>query len=136
MKAPGPLTRAVGKGAYSSGGLAARAKSACTVLVEGELDLDSAEPLYQHLRRALDRSTGGVILDLRQVAFCDCSGLSALLRARHRALAQGKTLSIRSASPAMRRLLTLTRTRALFTAATAPFPRAAGAVASTLEHPA
>ncbi|MCX5384561.1 STAS domain-containing protein [Streptomyces sp. NBC_00083] len=135
MKAPGPLARAAGKGPYSSRGLAARAKGARTVLVEGELDLDSADALYQHLRRALDHSAAGVVLDLRQVAFCDCSGLSALLRARRRALAQGKTLSIRSASPAMRRLLALTRTRALFTAATS-FPGDASAVTRALERPA
>ncbi|MFF4185130.1 STAS domain-containing protein [Streptomyces sp. NPDC001691] len=84
------------------------------VLVAGDLDLDSTQTLHHGLRDRLDRSLEGITLDLREVGFCDCSGLNVLLRLRHRALAQGKTISIRGASPQVERLLGLTNTTHLF----------------------
>ncbi|MBD0741500.1 STAS domain-containing protein [Streptomyces sp. CBMA152] len=87
------------------------------VLVAGDLDLDSAQALYCAMREALDRSTDGLTVDLRGVGFCDCSGLNALLRIRHRALAQSKTIGIRGAGPQVARLLTATRTQPLFATA-------------------
>ncbi|MFD7166801.1 STAS domain-containing protein [Streptomyces violascens] len=106
------------------------------VLVEGELDIDRAQTLYQQLRRALDRSVGGLVIDFRGVGFCDCSGLNSLLRVRHRALAQGKTISIRAAGPAVDRLLAMTRTRALFTPVGHTRPRPDATPARALGHPA
>ncbi|MFD7341223.1 STAS domain-containing protein [Streptomyces violascens] len=85
------------------------------VLVAGELDLDNAQALYCALRGALDRSVENLTVDLRGVGFCDCSGLNALLRLRHRALTQGKTISIQGACPAVESLLVMTHTRPLFT---------------------
>ncbi|AYG84847.1 Putative anti-sigma factor antagonist [Streptomyces hundungensis] len=87
------------------------------VRVFGDLDIDSAQPLYSALREALDRSADGLLLDLRGVDFCDCSGLGALLRIRHRALAQGKFIRVRGARPQVDRLLTATHTWPLFSAA-------------------
>jgi len=94
-----------------------RAAGADLVRVTGELDLDSAQDLYSALRGALDRSVSGLIIDLQGVGFCDCSGLNALLRLRHRALAQGKTISIQGTCPEVERLLTMTHTWSLFTTA-------------------
>ncbi|MFD9006451.1 ANTAR domain-containing protein [Streptomyces sp. NPDC059582] len=80
----------------------------------GEIDIDTEQVLRQALGDALDRSVTGVDLDLTAVAFCDCSGLNALLRIRRLALAEGKTLALQATSPAVERLLTMTGTRCLF----------------------
>jgi anti-anti-sigma factor len=84
------------------------------VKVSGELDLDTGEQLEGALREAVNHSVRGVELDLRDVEFCDCSALNALLSTRRRALAQAKTLAIHSASPAVERLLDMTGTLELF----------------------
>ncbi|MFG3280483.1 STAS domain-containing protein [Streptomyces sp. NPDC048111] len=88
-----------------------------TVTVRGELDVDTAPQLYNAVGAALARSRCGVDLDLGRVPFCDCSGLGALLRARHGALVQGKTLTLSAAAPCVAQLLALTHTRTLFSAA-------------------
>lgn len=84
------------------------------VKVDGELDLDTSERFRSVLREALNRSVGGVDLDLEGVTFCDCSALNILLTLRHRALEQAKTIAVHPTSEAVDRLLTLTGTQALF----------------------
>ncbi|MEU9171707.1 ANTAR domain-containing protein [Streptomyces sp. NPDC048420] len=84
------------------------------VTVRGELDISTDQALEAALLKAVGSSTRGVDLDLSCAAFCDCSGLNVLLAARRHALDSGKTLSIRSASPAVRWLLSATGTRPLF----------------------
>ncbi|MFH0519981.1 ANTAR domain-containing protein [Streptomyces sp. M41] len=84
------------------------------VSVCGELDLDNSERLRGTLRDALSRSVRGVDLDLAEVSFCDCSALNILLGLRRRALKQAKTVTIRTASPVVDRLLALSGTRNLF----------------------
>ncbi|MEV6500822.1 anti-sigma factor antagonist [Streptomyces prunicolor] len=85
------------------------------VTVSGEIDIDTEQTLQQALRLALARSPAGVDLDLTGVGFCDCSGLNVLLRVRRIALADGKTLGVRSLSPWVERLFALTDTSSLFT---------------------
>ncbi|PWI18557.1 hypothetical protein DI272_33770 [Streptomyces sp. Act143] len=85
------------------------------VTVRGELDISTAPALERALRTAVGRAAGRVDLDLEGAAFCDCSGLNALLTARRRARERGGTLTIRSAGPAVRHLLTATGTWPLFT---------------------
>lgn len=91
------------------------------VAVRGDLDLDSAEQLEHALRAALGAAVGGVDLELDGVGFCDCSALNVLLGLRERALRQGKTVALRTAGPAVERLLALTGTKMLFDV---PCPRA------------
>ncbi|TKT09189.1 ANTAR domain-containing protein [Streptomyces galbus] len=83
------------------------------VRVRGDLDLDAARPLEQGLRTALGSSVRGVDLDLSGVGFCDCSALNVLIAARHRALAEGKTMELRESAPTVDRILDLTGTRSL-----------------------
>ncbi|MFC8344872.1 STAS domain-containing protein [Streptomyces sp. NPDC057280] len=83
--------------------------------IRGELDISAVPALERALRQALARATRGVELDLSGTAFCDCAGLNALLAARRHALERGRTFTIRSAGPAVRRLLTATGTWPLFT---------------------
>ncbi|MET9505156.1 anti-sigma factor antagonist [Streptomyces sp. NPDC006622] len=84
------------------------------VEVRGELDLGSAEHLEQALRAALAAAVGAVEVDLGGVAFCDCSALNVLLGLRERGVREGKAVVIRSAAPAVERLLDLTGTAPLF----------------------
>lgn len=65
-----------------------------TVLrVSGEIDLSSADHFTAALGSAVDRS-GSVIVDLRDVAFMDSTGLRALLEARRRLDTDGRTISL------------------------------------------
>lgn len=82
----------------------------------GELDFDAVERLEHALRAALDAAVRGVDLELGAVEFCDCSTLNVLLDAREQALRRRKTLTLRSAGPAVARLMSLTGTRVLFDA--------------------
>lgn len=82
--------------------------------LRGELDLDTGQWLRADLFRALDHAADGLDLDLAEVEFCDCSGLNILLSLRQHALQKGKTVVIRSTSPAVERLLDVTGTRHLF----------------------
>ncbi|MFF8428835.1 STAS domain-containing protein [Streptomyces sp. NPDC016566] len=85
------------------------------VTIRGEIDISVQTALEAALQDAVERSTHGVDLDLSGTAFCDCSGLSCFLTARHRALAAGKTVTIHAASPLVQRLLGVTGTWPLFT---------------------
>ncbi|GGN57312.1 hypothetical protein GCM10011579_019420 [Streptomyces albiflavescens] len=84
------------------------------VVVSGDLDIDTEETLQNALRDAVAGSVSGIDLDLNGVEFCDCSGLNVLLRMRRRALADGKTVAIRTAGASVERLLDLTHARPLF----------------------
>jgi anti-anti-sigma factor len=84
------------------------------VTVRGELDISTDHTLEKTLRDAVKRSIHGVDLDLSGTAFCDCSALNILVTTRRRALEDSKTLTIRSASPAVQRVLTATGTHPLF----------------------
>jgi anti-anti-sigma factor len=86
-----------------------------TVAVHGELDIAVGQELQLALGSALARSVRGVDLDLSGVGFCDCAGLKILLGIRRRARDQSKTVTVRHASRAVRRIAWLTGTR-LFSA--------------------
>ncbi|MEV7192102.1 ANTAR domain-containing protein [Streptomyces sp. NPDC093510] len=94
---------------------AAPAGTRRSLALRGELDLDTGQWLRNDLYRALGQVSDGLDLDLSEVDFCDCSGLNLLLGLRQHAVKQGKTVVIRSSSPAVERLLDLTGTRALLT---------------------
>ncbi|MFI9809099.1 STAS domain-containing protein [Streptomyces sp. NPDC052301] len=86
-----------------------------SVTVRGELDLDSGRQLRPDLHEALAGSAGDVDLDLSGLDFCDCAGLSVLQDLRQRAVALGRTVVVRSSSPAFDRLLLLVGAQELFT---------------------
>jgi len=46
----------------------------------GELDIATAEQAVRYVRHLIDRYHGPVIADLAALAFCDASGLGALVR--------------------------------------------------------
>lgn len=84
------------------------------MIVRGDLDLDAAQRLRPDLCVALNHAAEGIDLDLRDVDFCDCSGLNVLLGLRRQAVKAGKTVTIRACSPTVERVLELTGTRGLF----------------------
>lgn len=119
-------------------GPSAPSDSRIRVTVRGELDFDTGDQVRERLDEALAASAGGVELDLSGLDFCDCAGLSVLLELRHRALGQGKTVTVRASNPTADRLLDLLGARELFsrqhsggaepcrpTAATLPSPKPA-----------
>ncbi|KPI22201.1 anti-anti-sigma regulatory factor, SpoIIAA [Actinobacteria bacterium OK074] len=82
------------------------ARGACTVVVvSGEIDLATAECVAVHLQAATAGSAPDVVVDLRPVAFFDCSGLRVLCRAEYRAREHGGRLRIVSDQPRIHRLL-------------------------------
>jgi anti-anti-sigma factor len=79
------------------------------VHVLGELDHDTAEQLQGALDRALALpGDGRLVIDCAAIAFCDSSGLNALLRARHSAQVRQRSLTLAAPSRAMLRLLQIT----------------------------
>ncbi|WP_316759452.1 ANTAR domain-containing protein [Streptomyces herbicida] len=85
------------------------------VTIRGELDISTEKTVQTVLRAAVGQSRYGIDLDLSGTAFCDACGLNCFLTARRRALAAGKTVTIRAASPLVQRLLSVTGTWPLFT---------------------
>ncbi|QMU76717.1 STAS domain-containing protein [Streptacidiphilus sp. PB12-B1b] len=86
------------------------------VAVGGDLDLDCAPALQQLIAVTASRCPAGqpLELDLREVTFCDCSGLRVLMAARERQLARGGSLCIVAAGPAVLRLLEISGVAHLF----------------------
>ncbi|WTL50544.1 STAS domain-containing protein [Streptomyces sp. NBC_01497] len=87
--------------------LTVRAQDGAVVLaVDGELDLDTAEPLADALERAAEDSggTGAVVLDLSGVVFADSTTVNVLLQAR---AMLGDRLRVARPSAFVRRLFTV-----------------------------
>jgi len=94
--------------------------------VVGELDIATAPGLAQAL---MDFASGGarVLLDLRQLTFLDCRGLSVLLAARQRFVASGGDLVLVEVRGVARRVVDLTGSAAALGLAPADTPdRAVG----------
>jgi len=51
-----------------------------SLAVAGEIDMFTAESLYQQARRLVDASVSRLVLDLGDVTFCDSLGVAALVR--------------------------------------------------------
>jgi anti-anti-sigma factor len=67
---------------------------ATAIVVRGDMDVASIEPLDQALEQALAGTPARVTLDLRGVGFVDSSGLKYLLRANARSRTEGWKLEI------------------------------------------
>ncbi|WP_343075757.1 STAS domain-containing protein [Streptomyces roseirectus] len=75
----------------------------------GEIDMATVGLLAEHLDAATAGGTPDVVVDLRHVAFFDCSGLRALCRADDRARGRGGRLRLVTGQNAVRRLLLAAR---------------------------
>ncbi|MFC8362567.1 STAS domain-containing protein [Streptomyces griseorubiginosus] len=75
------------------------------VAAAGEIDLATAGFLAEHLDAATATARPDVLVDLRGVAFFDCSGLRVLCRADSRAKERGGRLRVVADDPRLHRLL-------------------------------
>lgn len=82
---------------------------AAVVRLPVEIDVSVASELRDDLLRALSRDGVHLVADARDVTFMDSSGVNALVRARERATALGGSLHVVATSPAVRRILEITR---------------------------
>ena len=86
--------------------------AAVTVVVTGEVDLDTAPTVRDEILRHL-HGGANVHLDLGGVTFMDSSGLHVLLATTRRASLVGAELQLVRVSPRVQRLLELTGTEAV-----------------------
>ena len=81
------------------------------VSLTGEVDLAAAEGLDAVSRsvEAFLRSDGHapafIVIDMAEVSFCDGSGVAFIVGMQRRAVSAGGRISVRNASPVVRRLL-------------------------------
>jgi anti-anti-sigma factor len=78
------------------------------VEVHGELDLETVDAVRAEVQGLRDRSIDAIVLDLRELAFIDSSGLRLLLQLDADARASGTELALIEGPP-VRRLLELTK---------------------------
>jgi anti-sigma B factor antagonist len=78
------------------------------VRMSGELDLTGADALLTSLEPAVELAGRAVVVDLREVTFVDCAGLSALVDARTAISQRGIELVLAAPSRPVGRLLSLT----------------------------
>ncbi|MFE6866622.1 STAS domain-containing protein [Kitasatospora sp. NPDC057692] len=76
--------------------------------LHGELDLDSVAVLHRALDRALALPGTVVVIDCGDLAFCDSTGIGALLEAAVRAAGFGSRIELARPRPLVRRALELT----------------------------
>ena len=83
------------------------------VALSGELDMATAPVLQGHLATVESNGVGTIMLDLRDLAFTDSTGIHAFLAARDRVTLGGRRLVLVGATPIVRRLFELTETQHL-----------------------
>lgn len=74
------------------------------VVVAGDLDMSNAEALGSRVSDVLAEHPERLVFDLGELRFMDSAGIAVLIRA----LARVGTVEVRSASPAVRRVLEVT----------------------------
>ncbi len=78
------------------------------VVLKGDLDLKTADPLRDALNKLLDRYRDcDLLLDLSEVQFVDSSGLGVLLGRYRRLSAQGRGMSLVGVRPGVKTILEL-----------------------------
>ena len=78
------------------------------VVVTGEIDFQSYQPLQELLRTQLRLGRSKLVLDLSAVGFCDSSGLGMFVYVHRRAGMADGWLRLARPSPQLRRILTVT----------------------------
>lgn len=78
------------------------------VVVSGELDLASGPVLEQELDGVHEAGSQLVILDLRELAFMDSTGLGVVIKAHAKAQESGRRLCLVKGPEQVQRLLSLT----------------------------
>jgi anti-sigma B factor antagonist len=76
-----------------------------SLAVTGEIDMFTAESLYQQARRLVDQSVSLLVLDLGGVTFCDSLGVAALVRIYKYGSAAGCRLRLTNLRPHVAHIL-------------------------------
>ncbi|MFI1016806.1 STAS domain-containing protein [Streptomyces sp. NPDC020965] len=84
------------------------------LVLAGELDHDTAEPLRDALRAGVDHASGRVLVDCAGLQFCDSTGLNVLLRARLDAKESGCRLELAALQPPVARMFEITGADTVF----------------------
>jgi anti-sigma B factor antagonist len=84
------------------------------VALSGDIGIGDAATTWERVRRVLASGPRAVILDLGAVTFMDSTGLGTLLRIANECPPRGIRLTVRAASPAVRRLMEITGTDDIF----------------------
>ena len=71
------------------------------VTAPAEIDVGNADMLRAAALRATARGHATLVVDLSKTHFCDSAGLSVLIRARKRAVAEGGELRLVASTPAV-----------------------------------
>jgi anti-sigma B factor antagonist len=77
--------------------------------LSGELDISTAQRLEDDLHRVEAEKPELIVLDLRDLAFMDSTGLRLLILADQRAREEGRRLAIGRGNEMIQRVLRLTR---------------------------
>jgi anti-sigma B factor antagonist len=76
------------------GDIAAQGSGAVIVTLPAEIDVTTAGQAYDRLDAAFASGAAVVVADLTATIFCDCGGISSLVRAHNRAVAGGAVLRL------------------------------------------
>jgi anti-sigma B factor antagonist len=77
------------------------------IAVRGEVDMASAPQLRDLLNHLVDHSTASIVLDCEHLDFLDSSGIGVLVATTKR-LGDGRTITIDTPQPHVRKVLELT----------------------------
>jgi anti-sigma B factor antagonist len=77
------------------------------VTISGEIDMATAPQLRELLNRLVDDGSATILLDCRDLAFLDSSGIGVLVAVRNRIGDRG-TLTLEAPPPHVRKVLELT----------------------------
>lgn len=86
------------------------ANGVARLAVVGELDMQCAPALQQHLEQAIGDGADAALLDLRDLSFMDAAGLHVLLWASDQAQQNGHRMAIVGVGGEPRRVLEITET--------------------------
>ena len=84
------------------------------IVVEGELELDSADIFRSVLTHHIDKGFRSVVLDLGGVTFIDSSGLRAVIEASRAATGRGLRFAAVPGPPSVQRIFAITGTADMF----------------------
>ncbi|MFI8287966.1 STAS domain-containing protein [Streptomyces sp. NPDC085614] len=88
--------------------VAIRGADMAVLSVGGELDIETADLLHQHLADQILHGRHHVVLDLSSLEFMDSSGLNVLIRAGRSARDARGDIHLVAPTPAVRRILEIT----------------------------
>jgi anti-sigma B factor antagonist len=85
------------------------------ISVHGDVDVQTAARLGEQLGELVAGRARRIIIDLRDVPFCDSTGLTVLVKSSNRLRDGGRQLVLRSPSNQVRRVLDVTGLGSIFT---------------------